>query len=338
MTSVNGTVAKPSGVAPAPDFQFISIDPGRGSKGAVESAEDNEIIVQPVSKHSAKIADTVLSLPKSKVVVGPFTHYPERLWLDAPEDDETPGIPEKPLNEIMDRAITQADQTSVFRIHFPTTVMLSGEGRAAYRKVKEQVDSWNAWSTSVCERQVQRKIDRKELPHEDEGAFVRSSYRALVFDYLFRQSTWCVVPPSLSFSSCSPHLSSRLIVMLTVQWYGCNRFRRSQEQNLSRHIQCEKLELHTKIIEAVLDGFVTPTRDFAELEGVFGTISDSVLQAKIRNDNTKQHTVIMLFKYTYNEYLDTVDLGALLVPKSSSPLLQVESLTSLKPSALSTSP
>lgn len=86
------------------------------------------------------------------------------------------------------------------------------------------------------------------------------------------------------------------------------------EHNVSRHIECKKVEFHTQILQAILEGFVVPTSVLSQLEAVINTISDGVLQAKSNNDNTKQQIMLMFFKYTYDEYLDTVDVGALLVP------------------------
>jgi hypothetical protein len=57
----------------------------------------------------------------------------------------------------------------------------------------------------------------------------------------------------------------------------------------------------------VLEGFIVPASSLTQLEAILGTISDGILTASSMKDAAKQQYWLMLIRYSYDEYADTVD-------------------------------
>ena len=115
-------------------------------------------------------------------------YFPDSLKLK--ESDSQVAAPT--TNQIVDatkKAVDHPDVQTTFFIGFPPS-NLDAQGTENLKKVVDMVQSWQAWSSSICEGNVQLKIDTKELSATDEGQFARSTHRAKVFDYLFRLSDW----------------------------------------------------------------------------------------------------------------------------------------------------
>ncbi|KAK7192796.1 hypothetical protein DPSP01_011217 [Paraphaeosphaeria sporulosa] len=293
-SSSNASVAKADdSFASVPGFQIVSVSP-TAFKGPNEKARpitngnlnghhyddvENEVAKTPKgSSELEKMIDTLFGgskkpTPKGKIATGKITNLPEVLRIDRNETGEaTP--PSMDMAAIMKRAGDQNDPPAVIRVNFPTSEMMSGKARESYVSVKDMIASWSAWATTTSERQVQLQIDKKALSADAKGAFARSSHRAMVWDWLFRQSTW---------------------------------FAKITDQNVSRNITKRKLEFHTAILTAVLEGFILPTSILTQLEAILNTISNGILEASSVNDTSKQQYWIMLTRYSYDEYSDSVD-------------------------------
>lgn len=122
----------------------------------------------------------------SKTLKGVVLQYPERLRL-TPDSRKPPPS----TDEILDAAQNAKDNPDVqtlFFANFPPN--FGGAAQKELVKLMESVQAWQAWTSSLCEGTVQRKIDEGELPSTSEGQFARSKYRAQVFDALFRKATW----------------------------------------------------------------------------------------------------------------------------------------------------
>ncbi|OAG08386.1 uncharacterized protein CC84DRAFT_1085979, partial [Paraphaeosphaeria sporulosa] len=210
-SSSNASVAKADdSFASVPGFQIVSVSP-TAFKGPNEKARpitngnlnghhyddvENEVAKTPKgSSELEKMIDTLFGgskkpTPKGKIATGKITNLPEVLRIDRNETGEaTP--PSMDMAAIMKRAGDQNDPPAVIRVNFPTSEMMSGKARESYVSVKDMIASWSAWATTTSERQVQLQIDKKALSADAKGAFARSSHRAMVWDWLFRQST-CV--------------------------------------------------------------------------------------------------------------------------------------------------
>ena len=115
-------------------------------------------------------------------------HFPESLVLKESDNKVTAPTADQ-IVDATKKAVDHPDVQTTFFIGFPPS-KLDAQGEKKLKKMVGMVQSWQAWSSSVCEGNVQQQIDKKELSAADEGQFARSSYRAKVFNYLFSQATW----------------------------------------------------------------------------------------------------------------------------------------------------
>ena len=113
-------------------------------------------------------------------------YFPESLVLKESND---PAPTAAQIVDATKKAVDNPDVQTTFFIGFPPT-NLDAQGTEKLKNVVGMVQSWQAWSSSVTEGNVQQQIDKKALSAADEASSARSTYRAKVFDYLFRQSTW----------------------------------------------------------------------------------------------------------------------------------------------------
>ena len=126
----------------------------------------------------------------SKQFNQPFVmHFPERLEIEGPEDQVTAPKTDQ-IIDAAKKAIDHPDVQTVFFANFPPGGLLNPTGTKELKKLMGLVQTWQVWSSSVCEANVQHQINNKALSADAKGQFARSTYRAKVFDYLFRQVKW----------------------------------------------------------------------------------------------------------------------------------------------------
>ena len=114
-------------------------------------------------------------------------HFPDNLILTESDDYGAPTTDQ--IVDATKKAVDHPDVQTIFFVDFRPS-SLDAEGTKELKKLVGMVQSWQAWSSSVCEGTVMQQIDRKTLPDTVDGQFARSTYRAKVFAYLLRQATW----------------------------------------------------------------------------------------------------------------------------------------------------
>ena len=115
-------------------------------------------------------------------------HFPESLVLKE-SDDPVAAPTTAQIVDATKKAVENPDVQTTFFVGL-TPSNLDAQGTKELKKLVGMVQSWQAWSSSICESNVQQQIDKKALSAAAEGQFARSTYRAQVFDFLFRQATW----------------------------------------------------------------------------------------------------------------------------------------------------
>ena len=102
-------------------------------------------------------------------------------------------VPEPPtVAQIMDavkQAVDRPDVQTIFFVNFPPSY-LDPVGTEDLKIVVDMMQSWQAWSSSLCEGKVQQQIGKEALPAGDDGQFIRSAYRVQFLDFIFRKSAW----------------------------------------------------------------------------------------------------------------------------------------------------
>lgn len=121
-----------------------------------------------------------------KTLAGVVLDLPERLRRTESGLGFTPSLTD--YKAATQKAADEPDVKTTFFVNFPPT--LQGDAKKQTKKLIDSIQSWQAWSSSICEAKVQQQIDAKALPADSAGQFARSTYRAKVFDYLFRQASW----------------------------------------------------------------------------------------------------------------------------------------------------
>ena len=115
-------------------------------------------------------------------------HFPESLVLKESHDQvDAPTAAQ--IVDATKKAVDHPDVQTTFFISFHPS-NLDAQGTKELEKLVGMVQSWQAWSSSICELQLQDHIDKKQLSAAAEGQFARSTYRAKVFYYLFREAPW----------------------------------------------------------------------------------------------------------------------------------------------------
>lgn len=146
-----------------------------GRKSLLEKQIDN-----PWGRHRAKHRKQFNKLS--------VMHFPESLALKE-SDDQVAAPTVAQIVDATQKAVEHPDVQTIFFVGL-TPSDLDAQGKKNLGKLVGMVQSWQAWSSSVCEGNVQQQIDKNILPAAPEGQFARSTYRAKVFDYLFKQATW----------------------------------------------------------------------------------------------------------------------------------------------------
>jgi hypothetical protein len=75
---------------------------------------------------------------------------------------------------------------------------------------------------------------------------------------------------------------------------------------MSKHIECRKVEFHTEIFKAALQGFTVPTSIFSALEKVLDTVVDGVIKASSEHASDGQQYWLMMTRYEYQPLLKRV--------------------------------
>lgn len=143
-----------------------------------------ELFGNPDGKQRSKSARS------AEVAKGKFLLFPETLQLNE-SDTATPTTPNYDL--AVAQATENKDIQTIFFVNFPPK--LSGAPQKKLIKVMESIQSWQSWSSTICEGKVQEQIDKKALPADSsaKSMMARSTYRSKVFDYLMRKSSWYVL-------------------------------------------------------------------------------------------------------------------------------------------------
>ncbi len=115
-------------------------------------------------------------------------HFPESLVLKE-SDDQAATSTAAQIVDATKKAVDHPDVQTTFFVSFPPS-NLDAQGTKNLKKLVDMVQSWQAWSSSICEGNVQQQIDKEALSAAAEGQFARSTYRAKVFDYLLRNARW----------------------------------------------------------------------------------------------------------------------------------------------------
>lgn len=190
-----------TGVLPAPGFELISVKPSSAStessprhrssaslcglstpESTIALRESQQALDnlfgrgETINKHSR--------LPNGHRAMGRFLEFPEVLVVPGPEAD----LPAPDYDKAVADAKKQDDVKTIFFVNFP--LELQGDELKQQQELQKSVQSWQAWSSTMCEGKVQQQVDTKALPSDKSGEFARSTYRAKVFDYIFRKSTW----------------------------------------------------------------------------------------------------------------------------------------------------
>ncbi|KAK8023938.1 hypothetical protein PG993_012004 [Apiospora rasikravindrae] len=226
-----------------------------------------------------------------KVARGTLTNYPESLRLEHREESDS-ILPPVDLEKAIANAKAQDDAETIFFVNFPE--QLEGNSQKTQKELIDSVLAWKAWASTMVERKVQEQVDAGKFSPD---SVARGTYRAKVFDYLMRQSTWCV-------SMC----------IQGVLWYDAlltvssiARFWKTFDQNMSKHIAVKKVELHAEILTTVLQGFSVPASVYGNLEKVLREISDGIVKTK--TDDSQQYW-IMLTKYNWDPFTESSHAGS----------------------------
>ena len=115
-------------------------------------------------------------------------HFAESLVLKE-SDHQVAAPTAAQIIDTTEKAVDHPDVQTIFFVGFPPS-NLDALGTKKLKKLVDMVQSWQAWSSSICESNVQQQIDKEALSAAPEGQFARSTHRTKVFDYLFRQATW----------------------------------------------------------------------------------------------------------------------------------------------------
>ena len=75
------------------------------------------------------------------------------------------------------------------------------------------------------------------------------------------------------------------------------RFPKTSEQNLTRHIEVPKVEVHGAILMALLQGFSVSAGVLMQLENVVKIVNDGIVSASSSNTRDKQQYWLMLTRY-----------------------------------------
>jgi hypothetical protein len=125
-----------------------------------------------------------------EVARGVFLNYPVPLREEEIAAARR-GAPPPNFDDAVAKAKANPDIETVFFVNFAPGG-LTGDALKNLQDLQSQVRSWQAWSSTLSEGELQEQIDKKILPDDNSGPSMAklSSYRSKVFDFLMRRSAW----------------------------------------------------------------------------------------------------------------------------------------------------
>ncbi|CAM1509750.1 Fc.00g000850.m01.CDS01 [Cosmosporella sp. VM-42] len=178
--------------------------------------------------------------PKSKIARGTFMKLPKHPNL-------SPGVDLDPPAPVVDAVADATRQNDLPAIHFVNFLEdLQGSSFKNQQAQMDMIKTWRAWASVICEVKVDNQVQSGRLPISSDERNTRGSYRAEVFDYLFRYADW----------------SDRTL-----------------NQNKPIHIGAEKTEFHYEILKMALEGYEIPPTSFPMLVKTLQTISQRIMKS-----------------------------------------------------------
>lgn len=86
------------------------------------------------------------------------------------------------------------------------------------------------------------------------------------------------------------------------------RFAKTFEQNMTKHIEVQKVDFHTAILKAILEGFAVPVTAYIQLEKILTTIGDNITASKTKTQEKQQYW-LMLTRYDWQPLIQTAQPG-----------------------------
>jgi hypothetical protein len=85
---------------------------------------------------------------------------------------------------------------------------------------------------------------------------------------------------------------------------GCDslifgRFAQTNDQNLTRHFDCESVDFHKDLINVMIDGFVDSRNIYESLHDALSSIADNIKLASQRTRDQQIRYFIMLTRFEY---------------------------------------
>lgn len=95
--------------------------------------------------------------------------------------------------------------------------------------------------------------------------------------------------------------------------YNCEadprlRFAKTFEQNMTKHIEVQKVDFHTAILKIILEGFAVPVTAFIQLEKILTTIGKNITASKNKTQEKQQYW-LMLTRYDWQPQIQTAQPG-----------------------------
>lgn len=86
------------------------------------------------------------------------------------------------------------------------------------------------------------------------------------------------------------------------------RFAKTFDQNMTKHIEVQKVDFHTAILKSILEGFAVPQTAYVQLEKILTTIGDNITASKTKTQEKQQYW-LMLTYYVWQPEIQTAQPG-----------------------------
>ena len=86
------------------------------------------------------------------------------------------------------------------------------------------------------------------------------------------------------------------------------RFAKTFDQNMTKHIEVQKVDFHIAILKSILDGFTVPLTAYVQLEKILTTIGKNIEASKTVTQEKQQYW-LMLTRYEWQPQLQTAQPG-----------------------------
>ena len=77
---------------------------------------------------------------------------------------------------------------------------------------------------------------------------------------------------------------------------------------MTKHIEVQKVDFHTAILKAILEGFAVPETAYQQLEKILTTIGDNITASKSKTQEKQQYW-LMLTRYDWQPLTQTAQPG-----------------------------